>query len=89
MRSEGEYRVEHVEQTPSGYRVATIPSGEHWVRLAFPPGSRRRGSGRVIEILHPRGENPTCKLNPLELVILGNPLSPKSAREQLEAARRE
>ena len=69
---EAEYRTQHVAAAPSGYHVRTIPSGEHWIRLAFPPGPRRRGSGRLVEILHPAGENP-CRLNPAELVVLGNP----------------
>lgn len=38
-------------------RTVTTPSG-HRVRIAFPPGRRRRGSGRVQGILHPAGENP-------------------------------
>jgi hypothetical protein len=35
-------------------RTVTTPSG-HRVRLAFPKGHRRKGSGKVVSILHPEG----------------------------------
>ena len=42
----------------------------HVVRIAFPRGRRVTGAGRVIEVLHPRHENP-CRLpNPAELVVM-------------------
>jgi len=76
-------RTEHVAETPRGWRVRTIvpgPKSEHEVRIAFPPGKRKKGSGRVVEILHPASEkNPKCavsekaKKNPAELLIFGNP----------------
>jgi hypothetical protein len=76
-------RTEHVQQTPRGWRVRTIvpgPQSKHEVRIAFPPGPRKKGSGRVVEILHPAGEsNPKCDIskkartNPGELLIFGNP----------------
>jgi len=47
---------------PRGWKVRTVswPSG-HEVRLAFPPGRRKPGSGRLIQILHPHGrKNPNC-----------------------------
>lgn len=76
-------RTEHVQQTPRGWRVRTIvpgPQSQHEVRIAFPPGRRKKGSGRVVEILHPESErNPKCDIskkartNPGELLIFGNP----------------
>lgn len=76
-------RTEHVAETPRGWRVRTVkpgPASEHEVRIAFPPGKRKKGSGRVVEILHPASErNPKCsvsekaKKNPAELLIFGNP----------------
>jgi hypothetical protein len=62
---------------PAGWRVRSVTSGEHVLRVAFPPGARRTGAGKVIEILHPK-QNPACESgsclpNPAELVILGNP----------------
>jgi hypothetical protein len=76
-------RTEHVQQTPRGWRVRTIvpgPQSKHEVRIAFPPGRRRKASGRVVEILHPAEErNPKCDIskkartNPGELLIFGNP----------------
>jgi hypothetical protein len=51
--------------------------GRHELRIAFPPGPRRTGSGKLLEILHPKGErNPECEIagkNPAELIIFGNP----------------
>src|SRR5882672_328335 len=77
-------RTEHVQQTPRGWRVRTVkpgPHSQHEVRIAFPPGPRKKGSGKVVEILHPADEkkNPSCevskkaKSNPGELLIFGNP----------------
>lgn len=66
MTTAAEYRIEHVAQTPSGYHVRTMapgPRSDHLIRVAFPPGRRRRGSGQLVEILHPPGENP-CRFNP-------------------------
>jgi hypothetical protein len=69
------FRVEHRAQVPAGWKVRTKLSGTHRVRIAFPPGARRRGSGKVVEILHPKVESNPCP-NPLgaeELIIFGNP----------------
>jgi hypothetical protein len=65
---------EHLRRRPAGSRVRTIARGKHRLRIAFPRGPRRRGAGKLLEILHPRTENPQlCRLNPGELLILGNP----------------
>jgi hypothetical protein len=60
--------------------VRSRSRGRHVVRVAFPPGPRRKGAGQVIQILHPKDEkNPSCILsnkartNPGELLIFGNP----------------
>ncbi len=76
------YRVEDVEQTPQGWRVRTLLMGPHRVRIAFPPGPRRRGSGRVVQILHPRAENPRCnaRLNPYEVQFVARHGGPKDTR---------
>lgn len=69
-----QFRVEHVARKPRGWRVRTRLEGAHRIRIAFPPGPRRKGAGEVVEILHPKGEkNPECRVNPAELVIFGNP----------------
>jgi len=74
------YRHEELQKVPRGYRVRSVKRGSHVVRIAFPPGPRKKGSGKVVEILHPNGENnPSCivsnqaKNNPGELLIFGNP----------------
>jgi hypothetical protein len=56
------FKIEHVRRVPRGYKVRTTFAGPHQIRIAYPPGPRRRGSGEVVEILHPRGENPSCEL---------------------------
>lgn len=54
------YRTEHVATTPRGWKVRTSVMGKHVVRLAVPPGPRRRGAAKVVQVLHPKGENPQC-----------------------------
>jgi len=75
-----EYRTEHVAAVPRGYQVRTFapgPRSEHLIVMAFPPGRRRRGAGKVVEILHPPGENPSRCANPSSVysfaVSLGYP----------------
>ncbi len=60
MPEANQFRTEHFQDAPRGWHVKTIthPSG-HEVRLAFPKGPRKRGSGRLVSILHPH-ENPGC-----------------------------
>ena len=72
------WRITHVATTPPGWRVRTVHSGEHELRVAFPPGKRRQGSGKLVEILHPERErNCGCRArNPGALVIFGNPEKP-------------
>jgi hypothetical protein len=73
---------EDVATVPRGWKVRTVTRGSHRVRIAFPPGPRQTGAGRLIAVLHPRGEsqNP-CRIrylmNPAELLIMGaNPYRP-------------
>jgi hypothetical protein len=83
------YRHEELQKTPHGYRVRSVKRGGHVVRIAFPPGPRRKGAGKVVEILHPKGErnasrchphnkfqcplSEKARTNPGELLIYGNP----------------
>ena len=68
--------------------MRSVLRGKHVLRVAFPKGPRRTGSGKLVSILHPRSENPNlCKLrkNPgLELVILGNPSKPRKRNPDSE-----
>ncbi len=80
MASAAQMRTEHIAATPRGWKVRTVTRGAHALRIGFPPGRRKKGSGKVLEILHPAGErNPACivstqaKQNPGELLIFGNP----------------
>ncbi len=83
MAAAATMRTEHIAETPRGWRVrmkAPGPQSEHLVAIAYPPGRRKKGSGRLVEILHPAGErNPKCSVsekartNPGELLIFGNP----------------
>lgn len=73
------YRVEHVAETPRGWKVRTKMMSTHMVRIAFPPGKRKKGSGKVIEIFHPANENP-CAMRGER-----NPASEEAAREMWES----
>lgn len=74
MASRSQFSVQHVARVPRGWRVRTKRVGRgHELRIAFPPGARRKGAGEVVEVLHPKGERNPCQLNPAELVIFGNP----------------
>ena len=55
-----QFEHEDVAAVPRGFKVRTVthPSG-HRIRVAFPPGRRSTGSGTLVSILHPKGENPT------------------------------
>ena len=86
MASRAHYRIEHVATVPYGWKVRTVESGTHRVRIAFPPGRRQRGAGHVVEILHPKHENPCpggARLaNPAELVLMGaNPIEENPRRK--------
>jgi hypothetical protein len=93
MPHANQYRTEHVQDAPRGWRVKTLTTRTgHEVRLAFPPGPRKRGSGRLVSILHPHGENPeSCNgpnrnANPSELLIMG--LNPGKATRGHKSALR-
>jgi hypothetical protein len=83
------FRHEDVSAVPKGWRVRTVTHERHRVRVAFPPGRREKGSGRLVSILHPVGENP-CTLrsaNPAELLVMGaNP--PRRRNPEAVHARR-
>jgi hypothetical protein len=71
------FRHEDVASVPGGWRVRTVKAGSHRVRVAFPPGRRQTGSGRLVSVLHPTsGSNPCanpCSLratNPAELMVM-------------------
>ena len=49
---------EEIAAVPRGWRVRTVTRDGHRVRLAFPPGPRRTGSGRLVSILHPNPVKP-------------------------------
>jgi hypothetical protein len=84
------FKIDDIAQKPEGWRVRTIiPRGEsqHRIRIGFPPGGRHKGAGRLLQILHPKHENPSCLVtpqraahlageelgiaNPAELLVLG------------------
>ncbi len=76
------FRHEDVSAVPAGWKVRTVTHGKHRVRVAFPPGRRQKGSGRLVSVLHPIGENP-CTLrsaNPAELLVLGGDNPPRGNR---------
>ena len=84
----GRFQVQHLAKEPAGWKVRSKRVGSHVLRIAFPPGRRKRGSGKLLEVLHPKA-NPQCakktcdlsKKNPSELLIFGNPAMPISPGE--------
>jgi hypothetical protein len=95
MATAAQFRTEHLAQKPAGYRVRTVKRGSHEIRIGFPPGRRHKGSGKVLEILHPKSEkNSSCivsqraKSNPMELLIFGNPSSTAAKRATRDRAAR-
>lgn len=82
------YRTQHIAVTPAGWRVRSKRAGGHILRIAFPPGRRKRGDGRVVEVLHPKRENPGCDVerqNPEQLLIFGLNPSPYEYEAHTEA----
>jgi hypothetical protein len=79
-----QFEHEDVAAVPRGYKVRTVthPSG-HRVRVAFPPGRRSTGSGTLVSILHPKGENPSACPG-RSVLTAANPKKTKT-REQVEA----
>jgi hypothetical protein len=83
MSSAAQFVTQHLAAQPRGWKVRSKRVSRHVLRFAFPPGRRRRGSGKILEILHPK-KNPACEEgscdvrqkaanNPAELLIFGNP----------------
>ena len=70
MATRSKFRHEDVATVPRGHRVRTVttPTG-HKVRIAFPPGPRRAGAGKLISILHPQTEANPCPKNPLQELV--------------------
>jgi hypothetical protein len=76
----GRFRVEHLATKPAGYKVRTVTRGAHRVRIAFPPGRRKKGSGIPLEVLHPNSgtnQEGACRAgtgcrfsNPAELITM-------------------
>lgn len=64
MATQAQYRHEDVATAPRGWRVRTKTAAGHQVRIAFPPGPRRKGAGKLVSILHPKAENPKKCPNP-------------------------
>jgi hypothetical protein len=92
------FRHEDVASVPGGWRVRTVKAGTHRVRVAFPPGRKQKGSGRLVSVLHPiSGSNPCanpCSLraaNPAELMVMSANNPPRrrnaEAKQQRDAAR--
>ncbi len=78
MSAAAHFRVEHVQPAPRGWKTRTIVPGsrsEHEVRIAFPPGRRKKGSspgellifGNPARVASrrsnatPKGHKPGCK----------------------------
>lgn len=77
------YRVEHVAEVPRGWKVRTKMMATHMIHIAFPPGKRKKGSGKLIEIFHPANENPCAVASWAARARSGqrNPSAPNDAME--------
>lgn len=61
MASKRKFRHQDIAVPAAGTKVRTVHAGKHELRIAFPKGARRKGSGKVVSILHPLTEkNPEC-----------------------------
>jgi hypothetical protein len=83
------FRHEDREAVPKGWKVRTVKAGKHRVRVAFPPGRKVKGSGRLVSILHPLSENP-CELrstNPAELMVISANNPPRKRNAEARKAR--
>jgi hypothetical protein len=79
-----QFQHEDVAAVPRGYRVRTVHSGKHEIRVAYPPGPRRKGTAVLVSILHPRGENPHCHVKNIFL----NPTALEKKRATRERAKK-
>jgi hypothetical protein len=61
MTSKRKFRHQDISVPGADTRVRTVRAGAHQIRIAFPKGARKRGSGKIVAILHPGTEkNPIC-----------------------------
>jgi hypothetical protein len=88
------FRHEDVSAVPGGWKVRTVKAGSHRVRVAFPPGRKQKGSGRLVSVLHPvSGSNPCanpCSLravNPTELMVMSANHPPRRRNPEARAAK--
>ena len=74
MPTRSQFRHEDIAAVPRGWKVRTkaYPDG-HEVRIAFPPGRRKTGAGKLISILHPNREKNGCNgFGPVRHKLLTN-----------------
>lgn len=62
MATATQFRHEHLAVPPRGSKVRTVTRDGHEIRLAFPKGTRQKGAGTLVSILHPVSENGACPL---------------------------
>jgi hypothetical protein len=61
MANTRKFRHQEVSVPGPGTKVRTVRAGAHEIKIAFPKGARKRGSGKIVSILHPATEkNPSC-----------------------------
>jgi hypothetical protein len=63
MAGRRKFRHQDIAAVPRGWKVRTVKEKGHDIRIAYPPGPRRKGAGRLISILHPvseRNPGPSC-----------------------------
>ena len=56
MASKRKFRHQDISVPGAGTKVRTVRAGAHEIRIAFPKGARKKGSGKIVSILHPKAE---------------------------------
>ena len=63
MATKRKFRHEDIAEVPRGWRVRTKREADGTeVRIAFPPGRRKKGAGKLISILHPTSNPVSARL---------------------------
>src|SRR5215469_5215243 len=76
-----QFEHQEIASAPRGWKIRTTTTAAGaQIRVAYPPGRRRRGSGRVISILHP---------NPEQIALFTETPTTKVYRAKLEKLKRQ
>jgi hypothetical protein len=78
MATKAQFEHEDIAAVPRGWKVRTsTQEGGTQVRVAYPPGRRRKGSGKLISILHPKNPAETAEATVRYIESPPDPLTKK------------